>query len=104
MADNTAPRIIQNLTAKRLRIHGNDGYVLILAPLEKHRELSNDEEPQFPGLQRLAMQNYIRILEARGAGALEPQLKTLFIGALMGVGMITFLAYQFLTDGGKRAA
>jgi hypothetical protein len=97
-------KIIQNLTPKRLKIHGNDGHVLILPPLEKNCQLSSDEEPQFPGLQRLAMQHYIRILEARDAGSMEPQIRTLFYGCLMGVGVITYIIYQVLTDGGKRPA
>src|SRR5262249_36386990 len=53
---------------------------------------------------RLAMQNYIRIVKAKYAESLEPQIKTLLIGCAMGVGIITYLVYQFLTDGGKRAA
>jgi len=97
-------KIIQNLTAKRLKIHGNDGNVLILPPLEKNCQLSNDDEAQFPGLKRLAMQHYIRILEARDAGSLEPQIKTLLLGCSIGVGMITYFIYQVLTDGGKRPA
>jgi hypothetical protein len=97
-------KIIQNLTPNRLKIHGNDGHVLILPPLEKNCQLSSDEEPQFPGLQRLAMQHYVRILKARDAGSMEPQIQTLFYGCLMGVGVITYIIYQVLTDGGKRPA
>jgi hypothetical protein len=78
--------------------------MLVLPPLEKNCQLSNDEEPQFPGLKRLAMQHYIRILEAKDAGSLEPQIKTLLFGCLLGVGIITYIIYQVLTDGGKRPA
>ena len=97
-------KIIQNLTPKRLKIHGNDGHVLILPPLEKNCQLSNDEEPQFPGLKRLAMQHYIRIIEARDAGSMEPQIQTLFFACLIVVGVITYIIYQVLTDSGKRPA
>jgi len=104
MAANLPKIIIQNLTPKRLKIHGKDGHVLILPPLEKQRELSNDENLQFPGLKWLATQNYIRILQARDAGTWEPQIKTLLIGCGMGVGTITFLIYQILTGGGDKTA
>lgn len=103
MADHP-PKIIQNLTAKRLKISGDNDNLLILSPLEKQHELSQDEEEQFPGLRRLEMQNHIRVLEAKDAGNLEPQLKTLINGCLVGVGIITYVAYQILTEGGKQPA
>jgi hypothetical protein len=97
-------KIIQNLTANRLKIHGNDGHVLILPPLEKNCQLSDVEESQFPGLKRLAMQHYIRIIEARDAGPMEEKIKTLLIGCMVGVGVMTYIIYMALTDGGKTAA
>ena len=97
-------KTIQNLTAKRLKIHGDNGHVLILPPLEKNCQLSEAEDQQFPGLQRLEMQHYIRILEPRDAGSIEPQIKTLLYGCLMGVGLITYIVYQVLTDAGKKPA
>ena len=103
MADNL-PNTIQNLTAKRLKIRGNDGHVLILPPLEKNCQLTSEEQAQFPGLHRLEMLHYIRILEAKDAGSLEPQIKTLIYGCAMVVGIITYITYQVLTDGGKKAA
>jgi hypothetical protein len=103
MAENP-PKIIQNLTAKRLKIRGNDGNLLILPPLEKQHELSKDEEALFPRLKHLVMRNYIRILEAKDAGNLEPQLQALFYGCAVGAGIVAYITYQILTDGGKQAA
>lgn len=101
MAEN--PRI-ENLTAKRLKIRGNDGNLLILPPLEKQRELFQEDEALFPKLKHLAMQNYIRIVPAKEAGNLEPQLQTLFYACAIGAGVVAYVAYQVLTDGGKQDA
>lgn len=102
---STPPTIIQNLTSKRLRIQGNDDHVIILPPLEKHREISEeDEEKYFPGLRKLAMQNHIRIVETKDPGNLEAQIQALLIGCGMTFAVISYITYQILTDDGKKAA
>lgn len=110
MADNPPkntqnyPKTIQNLTAKRLNILGNEGTLMILPPLEKQRQLSEEEESLFPKLKHLAMRNKIRILEAKEAGNFEPQLQALFYSCAIGTGVVAYLTYQVLTDGGKQEA
>jgi hypothetical protein len=104
MPNQAAPKIIQNLTAKRLRVRGEEKRILVLPAFEKDRVLSEDDQKYFPRLDRLEMQNFIRVLGERDAGSWEPQLKMLFMGAVAGTFTITYLVYQFLTDGGKAAA
>ncbi|MCM3871915.1 MAG: hypothetical protein ND895_14625, partial [Pyrinomonadaceae bacterium] len=88
-------KIVQNLTAKRLKIKGTDGYDLVLAPFEKERQLSEEQLKPFPALERLEMQNFVRILNEKDPVDFETQLKTLFWAAAISVGGLIFLANAF---------
>jgi hypothetical protein len=101
---NEKPKIIQNLTAKRLTILGDQGAVLVLPPFEKARELSPTQAALFPNLERLTMRNFVRILGEAERGDLESQVKILLYGALFGVFTLSYVTYQILSDGGKKVA
>jgi hypothetical protein len=107
MANETKPpkpEIIQNLTAKRLTILGDQGAVLILPPFEKACELPLDRKSQFPNLSRLEMGNFVRVLGEKEPGDLGQQFQALCIGTVIGVFILTYTSYQILTDGGKKLA
>src|SRR5262245_37757033 len=101
MPYEAGPKTIQNLTAKRLRIRGDGGRILVLPPFEKERILSDEQTKFFPELDRVEMQNFIRVLGEKDAGNWEPQLQMLFWGAAVGTIALTYIVYQFLTEGGK---
>src|SRR5215510_2858752 len=101
MADEAGQKTIQNLTAKRLRIRGDGDRVLVLPPFEKERVLADQDIKVFPRLDRLEMQNFIKVLGEKAAVDWELQLKMLLMGAAVGTGAIAYLVYQLLTQGGK---
>jgi hypothetical protein len=86
MLDNKPSWSIQNLTPKRLKIHGRDKNLLILAPLEKNLELSTEQLEPFD-LDPLELQNIIKIYK-------EKELKSSEIpGALIGLGFWGVIFY-----------
>jgi len=61
MPESKSPKtILRNLTPKRLRIEGNDEYVLVLAPLEKGRLLHAEDLDRFD-YEKLTSQNLIAV-------------------------------------------
>jgi hypothetical protein len=98
MPNQPAKQILQNLTAKRLKIIGCDGCSLVLAPFEKERKLSEEQLQAFPGLEHLEMRNFVRVLDEKGPVDFETQLKTLFWGTAIGVGILAYIANVVMKD------
>ena len=92
---------IENRTAKRLTIRGDDDRILVLSPFEKNRELSADTHKNFPGLNRLQMLNLVKVLDERGPGPWEPQIKMLASATISLTFAVFYIGHQILTDGGK---
>src|SRR5262245_29448878 len=80
-------KIVHNLTPKRLKIRGNDKWVLELAPLEKNRRLQPSELECFDH-RSLELQNLIKIEDEQKEDA-----GSKFAEALPSVGVILFFVF-----------
>jgi len=83
-----ANKIVRNLTPKRLHIKGANDKVLVLAPLEKNRSITDEELEPFD-YQRLVSKNLISVSEVSKEN-IEEKLSTL----LPVVGTFLFLGFS----------